>query len=402
MNPVTRVLVPSVLMALPLVCSTKGMAAEKYDGFTMTPVAGIFSPGGFSSLKTGLMAGVKIDKRLTEALGIEGDISVARADGKSSGSTTLYMFSLQTVYPFLESPKLTPFLTFGAGGLIADQGSSSPLVNFGLGAKYFIKNDLAFRCDVRDVAASSQGNSFELTAGVSFVFDGQDKQHRRRIHHQPATAATDPPVTAPPTNPTASVTDTPPATVQKNASTVTTPAVAPALRPVSAPASQPVAAPTAPAPAPEPQPPVTAAVQPPTPPQFAGATETAAPEKQKQPDAEKPVVPLMKATFEFDQNSSKIKPRFIDAGRKIGLFMKRNPDTIAQIYGHADSTGTSAHNIELSGQRAARIKQYLMKMYDLPAERFQIHAVGSAEPVVDNTTETGRQRNRRALIIVLK
>jgi outer membrane protein OmpA-like peptidoglycan-associated protein len=112
--------------------------------------------------------------------------------------------------------------------------------------------------------------------------------------------------------------------------------------------------------------------------------------------------PLLKATFEFDRNSYKIRPSFTDVGRKIGLFMKRNPQTIAQIHGHADITGSDDHNLALSEKRAVRTKQYLMKMYNLSAERFEIRTMGSSEPIADNTTEVGRKKNRRALVIILK
>lgn len=111
---------------------------------------------------------------------------------------------------------------------------------------------------------------------------------------------------------------------------------------------------------------------------------------------------MLKAIFEFDQDSYKIKPSSVDVGRKIGLFMKRNPQIIAQIHGHADITGSDDRNLTLSEKRAVRTKQYLMKMYNLSADRFEIRAVGSSEPIADNTTEVGRKKNRRALVIILK
>ncbi|WP_026842241.1 OmpA family protein [Citrifermentans bremense] len=423
MNAITRVFIPPALIALLLILHTQCLAADKYDSFTTTPVVGIFSPGSFSSLKPGLMAGVKVDKQLTDAFGIEGDISMVGADAKSSGSTTLYLVTIQTIYPFLERPNLTPFLTFGAGGLIADKGSSSPLVNFGLGAKYFIKKDVAFRFDFRDVAASSQGNSFELTAGVSFVFGGEKKQPRHRARPQIATATpvTNPASTAASTSlPTQTAKDQPvmthretpkpvpvspvspsspaPATVAKTPQSLDVPAIATPGIASSASSVQP--------------PPVAAEIAKTAPaPRENASTEATDQAKQIEPEAEKKpastpsvavAAPLLKATFEFDRNSYKIKPSFTDVGRKIGLFMKRNPQIIAQIHGHADITGSDDHNLALSEKRAVRTKQYLMKMYNLSAERFEIRTMGSSEPIADNATEAGRKKNRRALVIVLK
>ncbi|BCO11539.1 OmpA domain protein [Citrifermentans bremense] len=415
MNAITRVLTPPVLIALLLILHTQCLAADKYDSFTTTPVVGIFMPGSFNSLKPGLMTGVKIDKQLTDAFGIEGDFSMVGADAKSSGSTTLYLATFQTIYPFLERPNLTPFLTFGAGGVIADKGSSSPLVNFGLGAKYFIKKDVAVRFDFRDVAASSLGNSFELTAGVSFVFGGEKKQPRRRPRPQiaAATPMTNPASTAASTNlstPTAK--DQPVVTQRKTPKPVpaspasTTVATTPQSVAVST-----IATPGIASSASSVQPSPVAAEKTAQAPRENDSTETTDQAKQIVPGAEKkqastpsvPVAaPLLQATFEFDLNSYKIKPSFTDVGRKIGLFMKRNPQIIAQIHGHADITGSDDHNLALSEKRAVRTKQYLMKMYNLSAERFEIRTMGSSEPIADNTTEVGRKKNRRALVIILK
>lgn len=407
MNTITRMLIPPALIALLLILHTQCLAAEKHDSFTTTPVVGIFRPGSFSSLKTGLMVGVKIDKQLTDAFGIEGDFSMVGSDAKSSGTTSLYLVTFQTIYPFLERPNLTPFLTFGAGGLIADKGSSSPLVNFGLGAKYFIKNNLAVRFDFRDVASSSVGNSLELTAGVSFVFGGEKKQPRRRARPQIAAAA---PMTNP--APTVSSTSLPTRTAKAKAvnlspapATDTTTPQSFAVQAIATPGIAPSASSVQPSPV------AAEIVKTASAPRENDSTEATGQAKQSEPEAEKkpaltpsvPVsAPMLKAIFEFDQDSYKIKPSSVDVGRKIGLFMKRNPQIIAQIHGHADITGSDDRNLTLSEKRAVRTKQYLMKMYNLSAERFEIRAVGSSEPIADNTTEVGRQKNRRALVIILK
>ncbi len=58
-------------------------------------------------------------------------------------------------------------------------------------------------------------------------------------------------------------------------------------------------------------------------------------------------------------------------------------------------------NIELSRKRADSVKKYLVKNFSLPTERFQTLGFGPDKPVAPNTTESGRQLNRRTDIKVV-
>jgi len=70
--------------------------------------------------------------------------------------------------------------------------------------------------------------------------------------------------------------------------------------------------------------------------------------------------------------------------------------------GHTDNVGGDAANIPLSKNRAQAIVTYL-KNKGIPENRFQmIEGKGASEPVADNTSESGKAKNRRVVITFLK
>jgi outer membrane protein OmpA-like peptidoglycan-associated protein len=75
--------------------------------------------------------------------------------------------------------------------------------------------------------------------------------------------------------------------------------------------------------------------------------------------------------------------------------------TYLQIEGNTDSTGSRPANIELSKKRAETVKSYLTKTFALPANRFKTVGLGPDNPVAPNSTEAGRQRNRRTDVKVV-
>jgi len=85
----------------------------------------------------------------------------------------------------------------------------------------------------------------------------------------------------------------------------------------------------------------------------------------------------------------------------LGQTMVSFGATYLQIEGNTDSTGPRAGNITLSKKRAETVKTYLMRSYGLPANRFKTVGLGPDNPVAPNTTEAGRQRNRRTDVKVI-
>lgn len=71
-----------------------------------------------------------------------------------------------------------------------------------------------------------------------------------------------------------------------------------------------------------------------------------------------------------------------------------------ELRGYADSQGPAALNLDLSRQRAAAVRAYLVKAGIAP-ERLQLKAMGETEPIAPNDTAAGRRRNRRVQLVPL-
>lgn len=98
----------------------------------------------------------------------------------------------------------------------------------------------------------------------------------------------------------------------------------------------------------------------------------------------------------FESNSSTL-----DAGDKLELdsFYQANQerkDKIFVILGHTDSE--TAENIILSKSRAESVSNYLHEKYEINKQSMLTFGLGSAYPIADNATSTGRLQNRRTTI----
>lgn len=107
----------------------------------------------------------------------------------------------------------------------------------------------------------------------------------------------------------------------------------------------------------------------------------------------------VKVTFDsgilFATNKSTLNTTSKNELAKFSTVLKNNTDCHVDIYGHTDSTGNDGINIPLSNSRAESVVSYL-KQCGVSASQFQnITGKGSSEPVADNSTADGRQKNRR-------
>ena len=101
----------------------------------------------------------------------------------------------------------------------------------------------------------------------------------------------------------------------------------------------------------------------------------------------------------FDSGSAVIKPAMRPVLDRFAQTLNANPVTQLRILGHTDSTGSDAVNNPLSINRAASTRDYLAGRGVAP-NRIAIDGHGEREPIADNTTDTGRARNRRVEVFV--
>ncbi|TCM18613.1 outer membrane protein OmpA-like peptidoglycan-associated protein [Novosphingobium sp. PhB165] len=107
------------------------------------------------------------------------------------------------------------------------------------------------------------------------------------------------------------------------------------------------------------------------------------------------LVNLPDVTFAF--NSTEISPAFQQALDKVADSMKQYPNSLIDVYGHTDSVGSDAFNLDLSKRRADSVARYLI-MQGVSSSRIQTQGMGKNYPVADNGTEQGRAKNRRVEI----
>jgi hypothetical protein len=110
--------------------------------------------------------------------------------------------------------------------------------------------------------------------------------------------------------------------------------------------------------------------------------------------------PYVFETIEFATNSAEITPEAYPALDYVAGFLLKYPFVRLRVEGHTDATGDPAHNKRLSQQRAENIRQYLLQMTHLPPDQIVAVGYGSERPLLPNTTEENRARNRRVEFLI--
>lgn len=99
----------------------------------------------------------------------------------------------------------------------------------------------------------------------------------------------------------------------------------------------------------------------------------------------------------FAVDSTTITPTFQGTLDQIAASMTKYPDSLIDVMGHTDSTGSDAYNLDLSKRRAEAVANYL-SMRGVSRARIATTGYGEQYPVADNSTEEGRALNRRVEI----
>lgn len=105
----------------------------------------------------------------------------------------------------------------------------------------------------------------------------------------------------------------------------------------------------------------------------------------------------MPSNITFDVDSARVQPRFNETLISVALVLRKFNKTIIDVYGHTDSTGSDAHNQDLSQRRAVAVATVLADQ-GVDRRRFFIEGRGESDPIASNATESGRAQNRRVEI----
>ena len=106
-----------------------------------------------------------------------------------------------------------------------------------------------------------------------------------------------------------------------------------------------------------------------------------------------------KADALFDVDSAALKPGAFDEIQRVATVLNQYSQTKIVVAGHTDNTGPEPHNLMLSERRAMTVKNALIGQGVSPT-RVTTVGFGEATPIANNSTETGRQLNRRVVVTI--
>jgi outer membrane protein OmpA-like peptidoglycan-associated protein len=102
----------------------------------------------------------------------------------------------------------------------------------------------------------------------------------------------------------------------------------------------------------------------------------------------------MSANVTFATDSADLNAGFFEVLNSVAVVLNEFEQTVIEVAGHTDSTGSDAYNQQLSERRASAVAAYLGTR-SVRQDRITTVGVGEARPVATNDTDAGRQLNRR-------
>lgn len=108
---------------------------------------------------------------------------------------------------------------------------------------------------------------------------------------------------------------------------------------------------------------------------------------------------VMPGNITFATNSATISPSFYTTLNKVAQTLTEDNKSAILVTGYTDSTGNDSINIPLSQNRANSVARYLIQK-GVPSSRVNAEGQGSANPIASNSTEAGKQQNRRVEISI--
>lgn len=425
-----------ILAACLIMSTTAAFGAVKEGSFSVTPLIGGYVFDGGETLDSTFLLGLRAGYNVTKHIGIEALYDYATETDAKSGPAkdiTMQRFGGQALYHFFPDNALVPYLAAGFSGVKFDgngvNNDTHGTFDYGVGAKYFVTDDIALRGDLRHIIYrydSGTYNDMEYTLGAYFQFGGS-KPAMKPVASTPEPAAEP------------------------------TPAAKPAPAPVEEPVAEPIkaaAAPVAVMAAPVdsdmdsvvdtmdkcPGTPAGVTVDAqgcpvdsdndgvadyldkcPATPAGAAVNSDGCPldsDNDGVPDyldkcpttaagttvdakgcaveaavrfCDKPAV----IAIAFDTNKADIKANYYEELDKLGNFLKEFPNSKGTIEGHTDSAGSKQLNLKLSQARAESVRSYIIKKFGIEGSRISAKGYGSTKPVASNKTAAGKAKNRR-------
>ncbi len=418
-----KLLAISISICTAVLMMVLNVSAENRKGaISLTPMIGGYVFDGAQDINSDLLYAIGLGYNLTERFGIEGVFSRIDTDMKGPDRTIdvdSMISHVDGLYHFMPESDVVPYIGAGLGyiDIESDRGEnhSSWLGNYGAGVKVAITESLAARGDVRHLVDFDGGNSnLAYTLGLTMLFGGKTEQPPMDSDGDGVTDDMD----KCPGTPAGVAVDSKGCPLDSDGDGVTddkdkcpgTPAGA-AVNSSGCPLDS------------DgdgvydyldkcPRTPAGAAVN------KAGCPLDSDGDGvydylDKCPGTLKGIsvdsvgcpIPIkekvsIELKVEFALNSAVVTSIYQDHIQKVANFLKTYPDTIAEIEGHTDSTGSDQYNMSLSQKRAESV---IAKIRNLGVSPSRLKAIGYGEsrPIADNKTKEGRQRNRRVVALIV-
>lgn len=108
----------------------------------------------------------------------------------------------------------------------------------------------------------------------------------------------------------------------------------------------------------------------------------------------------MPGNITFATNSADLNADFFNVLNSVSKVLKEFDQTIVEVAGHTDNTGSDEYNEALSDRRASSVVRYF-ESRNITSQRLLSIGMGESRPVADNGTAEGRQANRRVEITMV-
>ena len=101
----------------------------------------------------------------------------------------------------------------------------------------------------------------------------------------------------------------------------------------------------------------------------------------------------------FATDSAIVAPGLVGDLQALADNLQQYPNSVVEVQGHTDSTGTSQYNLALSARRATAVASVLYESGVDPS-RVIPQGFGEEDPIATNLTEDGKALNRRVEIVI--
>jgi outer membrane protein OmpA-like peptidoglycan-associated protein len=109
---------------------------------------------------------------------------------------------------------------------------------------------------------------------------------------------------------------------------------------------------------------------------------------------------VTKTTVYFAKNSSKLNNQYHFALDKIAGSFDQSPQRTILVHGYTSSDETNVSALPM--ERAKAVKEYLVQMKSIPANKISIKGFGDKDPIASNSDPNTRPRNRRVRVQIVK